>query len=133
MRKRRQALLAEVGQAVQTYQRSTQAFDDVVARRLDLNATDLRCLDWLVDGPKAAGVLSEATGLSSAATTAMLDRLEQRGFIRRTRDAVDRRKVLVEMTPRGHEQTYEFYGPMVSEGAKILARLSDKDLEILRD
>src|SRR6266850_2573450 len=92
----RQARIASLGTALQAYQRSTDAFDDQVARLLKLNRTDLRCLDWLFDGPKTAGQLSEAIGLSSAATTTLLDRLEQRGLIQRVRDAADRRKVLAE-------------------------------------
>jgi hypothetical protein len=36
-----------VSAAVQAYQRSTDAFDDVVAARMGLKRTDLRCLDWL--------------------------------------------------------------------------------------
>ncbi len=41
----------------------------------------------------SAGELAEATGLSSAATTTLLDRLERKGFVQRERDTVDRRKV----------------------------------------
>ena len=44
----------EVGRAMQAYQRSTQAFDDEVGRVLGLNPTDLRCLDWLTEGPMTA-------------------------------------------------------------------------------
>ena len=79
---RRQALIAAVGAATQAFQRSTDAFDDAVADRLGLNRTDLRCLDWLFDGPKSAGQLAAATGLSSAATTTLVDRLERRGLVR---------------------------------------------------
>ena len=57
--------MSAVGWATQAYQRSADALDDAVAR-LGLNRTDLRCLDWLADGPKSAGQLAEATGLSSA-------------------------------------------------------------------
>ena len=34
---------------------TVQAFDDAVGRRLGLGPADLRCLDWLADGPKLAG------------------------------------------------------------------------------
>src|SRR5882762_527484 len=74
----RQVRIASLGTALQAYQRSTDAFDDQVARLLKLNRTDLRCLDWLFDGPKTAGQLAEAIGLSTAATTTLLDRLEDR-------------------------------------------------------
>src|ERR1700737_961422 len=83
---RRQGLIAAIGMATQAFQRSTDAFDDVVAQRLGLNRTDLRCLDWLFDGPKTAGQLASATGLSSAATTTLVDRLEHRGLGRRFPD-----------------------------------------------
>ena len=112
----RQLLAAELGAAMQAYQRSTQAFDDEVGRQLGLNPADLRCLDWLVDRARSASELSEATGLSSAATTAMIDRLERKGFVRRSRSVDDRRRVLVEMTEWGRERAGEFYGPWSSRG-----------------
>ena len=99
----RQRLAAELGAAMQAYQRSTQAFDDEVGRQLGLNPADLRCLDWLVDRARSPSELSEATGLSSAATTALIDRLERKGFVRRSRSD-DRRRVLVEMTEQGRQR-----------------------------
>ncbi len=130
---RRQALIASLGTALQAYQRSTDAFDDQVARLLKLNRTDLRCLDWLFDGPQTAGQLAEAIGLSSAATTTLLDRLEQRGLIRRVRDDADRRKVLAEMTELGYREAGQFYGPLAAEGQTMLARFSDDELQLLLD
>ena len=124
----RQTLISELGNAMQAYQRSTQAFDDEVGRQLGLNPADLRCLDWLFDQERTPSELSAATGLSLAATTAMVDRLERKGFVRRSRSADDRRKVLVDMTPEGRRRTDEFYGPLVVEGMKILDRLSAKEL-----
>src|SRR5919202_3126802 len=129
----RQALIAAIGTATQAFQRSTDAFDDAVAQRLRLNRTDLRCLDWLFDGPKTAGQLAAATGLSSAATTTLLDRLERRGLVRRVRDAADRRKVLVEMTELGWQQTGAFYGPLAEEGARLLEQYTDAQLTAMRD
>ena len=81
----REPLVHALGDAMQQYQRSVQAFDDSVGRRLGLGPADLRCLDWLVDGPKSAGQLSTATGLRPAATTDLIDRLAKRGLVRRTR------------------------------------------------
>ena len=133
MSKSRQALIAEAGNAMQAYQRSTQAIDDAIGRALGLNPTDLRCLDWLVDGPKSAGQVSEATGLSSAATTTLIDRLEQKGFVQRVRDPGDRRRVLVELSPEGAERVGRYYGPMVREGSELLRNLSAEQIEVMRD
>lgn len=129
----RQALQAELGHAVQRYQRSVQAFDDVVARRLGVGPADLRCLDWLTDGPMSAGRLSAATGLKPAATTALLDRLEAKGMVARYRDDRDRRVVMVRMTDQGVAQVGALYGPLVSEGVGMFDRLTVHDLTVMRD
>jgi DNA-binding MarR family transcriptional regulator len=129
----RQDLIRDVGGAVQAYQRSTDAFDDAIARHLDLNRTDLRSLDWLSGGPMTIGHLSVATALSSAATTKLVDRLEHKGFVRRVRDDGDRRRILVEMTPRAGQLVGELYGPLVEEGRELLARYGPAQLAALRD
>ena len=127
----RQDLVDALGLAVQPYQRSTQAFDDTVGRRLGLGPSDVRCLDWLADGPKTAGQLSQATGLRPAATTALIDRLVAKGLVERVRDDTDRRQVLVQMTELGHARTWELYGPLAMEGRKLLARLRISDLDLM--
>ena len=129
----RQALIGELGRALQAYQRSTQAFDDEVGRVLDLNPVDLRCLDWLTEGPLSASRLADATGLSAAATTAMIDRLEKKGFVRRRKHETDRRQVLVEMTDAGQARTWALYGPLVEAGMPLLARFDTAELAAMRD
>ena len=126
-------LVGELGRAMQAYQRSTQAYDDTVGKRLGLNPADLRCLDWLVDGPKSAGEISAAVGLKPAATTTLIDRLTDKGYVRRVASPDDRRKVLVEMTEEGMARTYEMYRPMVEEGQAQLLRLDVDELTRMRD
>lgn len=133
MTRKRQDLLAAVGRATQAYQRATDGFDDEVGRKLELNSTDLRCLDWLSETAMSAGELAEATGLSSAATTSLLDRLERRGFVQRERDTVDRRKVLVRMTPEGEQIVGGLYGPLATDGSRGLAKFTDAELEKVLD
>lgn len=126
-------LLREVGEAMQRYQRSVQAFDDEVARAMGVNGTDLRCLDWLADGPKSAGSLAAGIGLSPAATTTVVDRLARRGLVERVRDEADRRRVLVRMTSAGQELAWTYWGPLVEEGGAVMAGLDDSTLVMLRD
>lgn len=133
MAKSRQTLISEVGTAMQRYQRSVQAFDDAVGRKLGLGPTDLRCLDWLTDGPKTAGQLTTATGLKPAAVTALLDRLTDKGLIERVRDQADRRQVMVQMTQKGKKQASSLYGPLVEEGQRLMTKLNTHDLALLRD
>lgn len=133
MTRTRQVIVAQLGTAMQAYQRSNAEFDDEVGRLLDVNPTDLRCLDWLIAGRKSAGELSRATGLSSAATTSMIDRLERKGFVRRVREAKDRRRVLVEMTEDGSARVWRLYGPLVEEGARLFERFTRAELETMLD
>jgi predicted transcriptional regulator len=70
---------------------------DTVARRLDLNATDHKCMGLLCDhGPLSAGVLSEMTGLTTGAVTGVVTRLEKAGYVRRKQNPADARSVIVE-------------------------------------
>ena len=128
----RHNLVGSLGLAMQRYQRSVQAFDDAVGRQLGLGPADLRCLDWLADGPKTAGQLARATALTPAATTALVDRLARKGLVERYRSDEDRRQVLVRMTDVGMEQTMRFYGPLVEEGQHVFDDLSDRELRLMR-
>ncbi len=129
----RQALLGDVGLAMQRYQRSVQAFDDAVGRALRLNPSDVRCLDWLADGPKSMSELSTATGLRPAATSALVDRLELRNLVFRTRPATNRRQVMVAMTQHAERVTGRYYGPLVTEGQRAMEGLTPGQLRFLRD
>lgn len=129
----RQDLVIAVGSATQAYQRATDGFDDAVSRAMGLNLTDLRCLDWLSEGPLSAGELSAATGLSSAATTTLLDRLEDKGYVTRRRDPEDRRKVIAELTPPGRDRIAGYYGPLAQEGVRLMGRLTDDELAMILD
>ena len=127
----RDNLLGDLGLAMQRYQRSVQAFDDAVGRRLGLGPADLRCLDWLADGPKTAGELARGTALTPAATTALVDRLARKGFVERFRSDEDRRQVLVRMTTSGTKRTMALYGPLVEEGQRQLGKVSDRELRLM--
>ena len=82
------------------------AYGAVVAERLGLAPADVEVLTALgVEGAMTVGRIGELTGLTTGATTRMVDRLEQGGFVRRVADPADRRRVIVEPAgdrARGH-------------------------------
>lgn len=129
----RQAAMRDVGVAMQHYQRSVQAFDDAVGRSMRLGPADLRCLDWLSEGPRTAGELAVAAGLRPAATTALIDRLSDRGLVRRVPSTEDRRRVMVELTDDGRAQVWAAYGPLVEEGQGVLEGMSATQLQAMSD
>jgi DNA-binding MarR family transcriptional regulator len=129
----RRVLIDEVAGAMRALQRAVDAYDELVAARLGINRSDLRCLDLLHErGTMTAGELAAGSGLTSGATTRLLDRLEQVGYIRRLPDKGDRRRVLVELTPRARKLATEFYGSFEAAAAG-LSRYRPDQLTLLRD
>ncbi|MFX0579681.1 MarR family winged helix-turn-helix transcriptional regulator [Nocardia nepalensis] len=127
-------IIGEIGMQLRLLQESFDAFDEAVAARLGLNRTDTRCLDVVLGrGPLAAGELSAQLGLSPAATTTVIDRLVRAGFVTRTQDPSNRRRVLVEATAAAHATSDEIFGPVAQAGAKALARYDSNQLSLILD
>jgi DNA-binding MarR family transcriptional regulator len=97
---------------VRATQSAVDQMDDAACRALGINRTDGRCMDIIDrEEPVSAGRLAEASGLTTAAVTAVIDRLEKAGYARRLSDPTDRRRVLVELTPLARERAEVIWGP----------------------
>ncbi|MGH9025753.1 MAG: MarR family winged helix-turn-helix transcriptional regulator [Acidimicrobiia bacterium] len=121
-----------MGTAIREYQRANDAFDEAVMVRMDLNRTDGRCIDLLQERRRlSAGELAQATGLTTGAVTAVIDRLEKAGWARRVRDDADRRRVLVEPTERTDLLCEQIFGPLMTEGNQYLEGLSVEQLQAI--
>jgi DNA-binding MarR family transcriptional regulator len=111
---------------------SSVLFRNAIGRKLGLNITESECLSLLsIKGISTPTELSRYTGLTSGATTAMLDRLEKAKFIRRKPNPKDRRGVLIEISKKWAETA----GPLVASVQKahkeLIASYTDKDLETI--
>lgn len=106
-----------------------------IAEQLGLHSTDLKFLDAVHGEPQlTAGRLSEITGLSTSATSAALDRLERRGFIRRVRDdQQDRRKVFVVSTGQHEAETARLFVPLTAVATAVLDNYDDGQLTLIAD
>ena len=125
----RSELIAGIAQAVRDFQTAVDELDEAAAARLGVIRTDLRMLDHLTRGHAlSAGELSKAAGLSTAATTLALDRLERDGWAKRSRSTTDRRKVLIEPTAKARRALERIYAPLGADGAEVLARMSAREL-----
>jgi DNA-binding MarR family transcriptional regulator len=123
------ALLEELVRVNRAYQSAVEKMDDAFCKRIGVNRTDGRCLDFIDQRPGlTAGELAEAVGLSRGAVTTALDRLERRGLVKRARDPEDRRRVTLQPTPEAGRLAWEAYGPLAEMGGPMLAQLSDEEL-----
>jgi DNA-binding MarR family transcriptional regulator len=130
--KERQAALVEMVRLVRLQQIASDKMDDAFTRMTGINLTDGRCLDLLdVHDGLTAGELAEAASLSPGAVTTVLDRLERMGLVTRARDDADRRRVLVELTPKARELALKAYGPVAEYAREYIEKLADEEIEII--
>lgn len=88
------------------------------ARVNRLHATDIRALIHLLDAGRSGvaatpGWLGRQLGMNSAATTAVIDRLERAGHLRRERESEDRRRVHLVVTGQAMTLGWSFFGPLI--------------------
>jgi DNA-binding MarR family transcriptional regulator len=122
-------LIRAIGQRVQAFQDATDELDEAAAARLRLNRTDLRCLSVLSQtGAMSASALAAAAGLTRAAMTTALDRIEAAGYARRVWDQEDRRTVRVEVTDAARQEIDLLYGPLARAGGKLLQAYTAHEL-----
>ena len=130
----RRRLLAALSDAVRRNQRATDLVDEAASQLLGINRTDARCLDILDQHRRlTAGELAREARLTTGAITAVVDRLEQAGLVRRIGDPADRRRVLIEPTDTARRLSGELFGPMADAAGALLAHYSDQQLELLID
>lgn len=125
-------LEAELIDEVRGYQNAVHQMDEAAHGAMGVNAGAGRCLDVLDRrGRISAGQLAREAGLTSGAVTAVLDRLEEKGYVRRVPDPGDRRRVLVEVTERHREAALRLYGPLKEMAGDWFDRRSDEELRLL--
>lgn len=129
-----ESLVRQASSEIRRYQTAVDRFDEAATRLLGINRTDARCLDVLDQrGPLSAGELARECGLTTGAMTTLLDRMEDLGYLRRAAHPTDRRRVMVELTAKARRRAEQIYGPVGAEGRELLACLSDRQLELIRD
>jgi DNA-binding MarR family transcriptional regulator len=87
----------------------------------------LRSLKFSGEDLCSPGDLSNDLDVSSGAMTARLDKLEQRGLIRRLRDPKDRRGIRLELTEAGDLAWVEAANAQARKEAKIASALTKNE------
>lgn len=107
------------------------------ARAHGLNRTDVRALVAIMDAARrgealTAGRLGSAVELSSASVTALVDRLEKVGHLRRVRDPEDRRRVALEMSDEAMAAGAEHFGGLARDLVAAMDGYTDEELAVVR-
>ncbi len=110
----------------------TVLYQQSVAASLGLYNNDFLSVDILHEkGPVTAGELSKLTGLTTGSVTALIDRLERNGFVRRQHDPLDRRKVIIVPLYENKEDVSNTYLLLHTAMVKLASSYTDEELELI--
>ncbi len=127
-------LVGRIGNVVRRMGAQSVVVSQTVAARFGLNTTDLECLDLIqLKGEASAGQLAAATGLTSGAVTALIDRLERAGYVERVGDPADRRRVLVRIRDGSIVEIAKVYAPMQRRMFALWSQYSADELAVIED
>lgn len=108
--------------------------DHYAADRFGVNRTDHRALDLIGQaGVISPTELAAALGMSTGATSTVLDRLEAAGYARREPDPGHRRRTLVRITSRAEQLSEAIFGPVIRGTLEQAAGYPDAVLTTIAD
>jgi len=123
-------------QALRRVTTETDRYVEVVGAAHATARTDLSAVAAVVEAEArgvehSPGSLGRHLHLSSPATSALLDRLERVGHVRRVRSATDRRRVVVEVTDAARDLGRSVFTPLAAELAAVLADYGAEERALL--
>lgn len=119
-------------QELHKYGMRTSIFQQNMAQKMGVVHTDLKTADILNEtGPITAGELSKITGLSTGSVTALVDRLEKAGYVRREKDESDRRRVMIVPLPERHKEIMSHYEFLSIKIKQLCDKYDDHELELV--
>ncbi|MDT7702926.1 MAG: hypothetical protein QOJ30_5251 [Pseudonocardiales bacterium] len=126
----------ELVRLLQGYASESVLVGQVFAERHGLHPTDLNAMLAVLQAdlegsPLTPGRLGAQLGLSSGATTAVVDRLERLGHVLRTREDSDRRRVALRYGDTAAAIGRQFFGPLGDRMDAMLTGFSDAELDVV--
>lgn len=96
-----------------------------VSRRAGLSHNELQALELLFESPMGPAELARRLGVTTAASSGIVDRLTARGHVVRTPDEEDRRRTAVSLTGSGAAEVIGHLTPMFTALHELDAGLDD--------
>ncbi|MET8529773.1 MarR family transcriptional regulator [Micromonospora sp. NPDC005172] len=130
---RRARLYEELSMASRRYLASYVLFNQAIADHLGLHPTDVQFLSLLTAAPTPPTVreIAEMTGLTTGSATRLVDRLERGGYVKRTPDRADRRRVLVSPVPDRIDRVTRVWDDLGRSWQAILDDHTEEELEVI--
>ncbi|TDL85604.1 MarR family transcriptional regulator [Vibrio vulnificus] len=126
------ALLESLTHRLQRYGMRSVLFQQNMAQKIRVSHTDLKSAEILNEtGPITAGELSKITGLSTGSVTALINRLEKSGYVKRERDQLDGRKVMIVPIPERQEQIKSHYQSLSVATKDLCSAYNEQELILI--
>ena len=111
-----------------------QRFEQHLAAELDVDRAGLEAMDHLMTtGPTTPTELARRLGISTAATTLVLNRLESAGHLRRDPHPTDRRKLVVTASEESSDRAWGHVAPLIDSVEALIESLGESDRAVVED
>ncbi|MFI6273501.1 MarR family winged helix-turn-helix transcriptional regulator [Micromonospora zamorensis] len=130
---RRAKLYEDLSMASRRYLASYVLFNQAIADHLGLHPTDVQFLSLLTAAPTPLTVkeIAEMTSLTTGSATRLVDRLERGGYVKRTPDQADRRRVLVTSVPDRLDRVTAVWDDLGESWQALLDDHTDEELDVI--
>jgi DNA-binding MarR family transcriptional regulator len=103
-------------------------------KKYQVSAPQVSCLLALYEnGPLSLSQIARIIMVKSSTVTGIIDRLEQKGLVRRLRNAPDRRMITIELTEAGNALAQHAPPPVQRKIVDGLKRLPENEVEKIVD
>ncbi|WP_295010357.1 MarR family winged helix-turn-helix transcriptional regulator [uncultured Microbacterium sp.] len=122
--------------ALRAWREADERMSAASRQYMKLNQNDMRAVRYLMACENAgelatARALAEHLGISSAATTKMLDRLERGGHVRRLPHPADRRSIVLQITPETRRSARAGVGRLHARRFEVGARMTSQERRVV--
>lgn len=130
----RRERFAALGSAMRDFRRNAEMIHDRLAKLSAIHPTDFNCIGYLHhNGPTAPRDIIAYLGLTSGSGTALFDRLENDGYIKRLPNPIDRRSVLIALDEARAAPLVSRYLEFEELFLDSMAQYDDRELDLLAD
>jgi DNA-binding MarR family transcriptional regulator len=102
-----------------------------IARRAALSHTELQALELLFDQPMGPADMARRLGVTTAASSGIVDRLTARGHVARAPHETDGRRTMVRITESGASEVVGHLKPMFTALHELDAGLDDEQRAVV--
>lgn len=127
--------MRKIGTALVEVIRAAEDTRTSYARRGNLHPTDFGCIGYLKrrGGSVSPKEIISYLGISSGSGTALIDRLETAGYIKRLPNPDDRRGVLIVLDEEAAKAPVALYLKLHQRYEQATASFSDHDLDVIAE